>query len=66
VPPDVTVIEAVISFVFHNNVPVAFVVRVELPQLSTTVTIGAAGADFGDAKPEPAPLIHPLTVWVTV
>ena len=31
-----------------------------------TLTTGAAGADFGAATPEPAALVHPLSVCVTV
>jgi hypothetical protein len=54
--------EALVSFVLHNNVPVAFAVRVELPQLSTTVTIGADGVAFGAAIPDPATLVQPFTV----
>ena len=37
-----------------------------LLQLSTTLTTGADGADFGAATPEPAALVHPLSVCVTV
>ena len=60
--------EAVVSLVLHNNVPVkAEAVSVEVPsQLSTTVTVGATGVVFGAAMPEPAKLVHPFTVWVTV
>jgi hypothetical protein len=39
-----TVIEEVVSFVLHNNVPVALVDKVEVPlQLSTTLTSGTPG-----------------------
>ena len=51
----------------QSNVPVAFVDKVDVPlQLSTTVTDGAVGVVFGDAVPDPAALVHPLTVVVTV
>ena len=60
-------IESVVSKVLHNKVPVKpEAVNTELPQLLTTVTIGADGIIFGAATPLPAALIHPLTVWVTV
>ena len=55
-------IEAVVSPVLHNKVPVAVVDKVELPQLSATVTTGAGGIAFGAAIPEPAALVQPLTV----
>ena len=43
-PALVTVIDGVDSPVFHNNVPVAFVERTEVPsQLSVTVTTGVTG-----------------------
>ena len=42
-------------------------VSVELPQLLTTVTVGADTFEFrGAAVPLPAGLVHPLTVCVTV
>ena len=51
----------------HNNVPDAVVDKVDVPsQLFTTFTEGAAGVVFGAAVPEPASLIQPSTVWVTV
>ena len=60
-PAVVTVIEAVVSPVDHKRfVPVA--VKVDDPQLSTTVTVGAAGTANGTAVPEPAGLVHPATV----
>ena len=47
----------------NNNVPVKLLaVKVELPQLSTTVTVGALGNVFGTAVLLPAELVHPLTV----
>ena len=62
-----TVIEDVVAPVLHNRVPVKPVaVSVELPQLLATVTPGAAGVAFGAAMPEPAALIQPFTVCVTV
>ena len=67
VPDVLTVIETVVAEVLHNNVPVKPVaVRVEVPQLSTTDTPGATGVVFGAAVPEPAELVQPFTVWVTV
>ena len=61
-----TVIEEVLSPVLHNKVPVAVVDNVEVPQLFTTVTDGADGVAFGAAMPEPAALVQPFTVCVTV
>ena len=55
-----------LSPVLHNKVPVAVVDNVEVPQLFTTVTTGADGMAFGAAMPEPAALVQPLTVCVTV
>ncbi len=47
--------------------PAAFAESTEVPlQLSTTVTTGVDGVDFGEATPEPASLVHPFTVVVTV
>ena len=52
---------------FHNKEPVNDVaVKIELPQLFTTVTTGADGIAFGAAIPLPERLVHPFTVWVTV
>jgi hypothetical protein len=52
VPAVVTVIVAVVSPVDHSRfVPVA--VNVDDPQLSTTVTVGAAGIAIGAAVPDP-------------
>jgi len=65
VPGVVTVMEAVVAPLLHKIVPPAGIERVELPQLLTTVTAGVA-VDAGAATPEPAALIHPLTVLVTV
>ena len=67
VPALITVIDGVVSVVLHNNVPDAVVDKVDVPsQLFTTFTEGAAGVVFGAAVPEPASLIQPSTVWVTV
>ena len=53
--------------VLQSKVPVALVDKVEVPlQLSVTLTDGAVGVVFSDAVPEPAALVHPLTVVVTV
>ena len=60
-PAVVTVMEAVVSPVDQSKfVPVA--VNVDDPQLSTTVTVGAAGTANGAAVPDPAGLVHPPTV----
>ena len=67
VPPAVTVIEAVVSPVLHNNVPVyPLAVSTELPQLSATSIDGAHGIVLGAATPLPDALVHPSTVCVTV
>ena len=51
----------------HNNDPDAVVDSVDVPlQLFTTVTTGASGVVFGAAMPEPAALVQPFTVVVTV
>ena len=59
-------IEGVVAPVLHNIVPPAGIDKVELPQLFTTVTTGVAVIVFGAALPDPAALVQPLTVWVTV
>ena len=60
-------IEEVDSPVFQSNVPAALVERTEVPsQLSATVTIGVEGVDLGAATPDPASLVQPFTVAVTV
>ncbi len=62
-----TVMEAALEPVLHNRSPDASVDRVDVPsQLSTTVTTGVAGADFGSAMPDPGALLQPLMVVVTV
>ena len=63
-PAKVTVIDEVVAPVFQLNVPDALVLKVELPQLSTTFTTGVE-TDPGAAVPEPAGLVQPLTVAVT-
>ena len=56
--------EVVVAPLLHNNDPEKpDAVRVEvLLQLSITLTVGAAGADFGAATPEPLALVQPLSV----
>jgi len=67
VPAVVTVIDAVVAPLLHNNVPEKpEAVSTELPQLFTTFTTGASTAEFsGAAVPLPAALVHPLIVCVT-
>jgi hypothetical protein len=63
----VTVIDEVVAPLLHNNVPVKLpAVNTDLPQLSTTVTVGVDGAAIGADVPLPLKLIHPFTVCVTV
>ena len=67
VPAVVTVINEVVAPLLHNKEPVNEpAVSVELPQLSTTDTVGADGITFGAATPLREGLVHPFTVWVTV
>jgi hypothetical protein len=63
-PPVVTVIDAVVAPVLHNNDPVnPEAVNTELPQLLTTSTAGAGTTDvMGAAVPLPEMLVHPFTV----
>ena len=49
----------------QSIVPPAGIDKVELPQLFTTVTTGVA-VTTGAATPEPAALIQPFTVLLTV
>ena len=66
-PPVVTVMDALVSPVLHNKLPVnPLAVNTELPQLSVTPTAGAAGITFGDAVPLPSALVQPSMVCVTV
>ena len=67
VPPLFTVIDEPVEPVLHNRLPPAVVDKVDVPlQLFTTVTIGVAGGAPGAAVPEPAALVQPPTVVVTV
>jgi hypothetical protein len=50
----------------HNKVPVALVLNIDVPQLFTTVTTGVNGTPVGAAVAEPAKLVHPFTVEVTL
>ena len=60
-------IDEVVAPLLHNKEPVNDVaVNVELPQLSTTDTVGADGIACGAATPLPDELVHPFTVCVTV
>lgn len=64
----VTVIDAVLAPVLHNNDPVKLeAVNTELPQLLTTPTDGDGTEEFkGAAMPLPGELVQPFTVCVTV
>ena len=72
VPAPDTVIGFVDAPVFHNMVVPGSVdspsaVSVEVPlQLLTTLTVGASGIALGADVPEPAGLMQPFTVCVTV
>jgi len=58
--------DEVVAPLLHNNEPVKDVaVNIELPQLSTTDTVGADGIDFGAATPLPEGLVQPFNVCVT-
>ena len=51
----------------HSNVPAkAPAVSTELPQLSNTAIVGAAGIGLGAEMALAAGLIHPFTVCVTL
>jgi len=66
VPAVVTVVDEVIVPLLHNKEPVKDVaVNIELPQLSTTDTVGAAGIACGAATPLPEGLVQPFTICVT-
>ena len=67
VPGVDTVIDAEVSPLLHNNVPVNDpAVNMELVQLSTTDIVGGSTAAFiGAAVPFPWALIHPFTVCAT-
>ena len=59
--------DEVVAPLLHNKEPVKDVaVNIELPQLSTTDTVGADGIAFGAATLLREGLVHPFTVWVTV
>ena len=59
--------DEVVAPLLQNNEPVKDVaVNIELPQLSTTDTVGADGIAFGAATPLPEGLVQPFTVCVTV
>ena len=59
--------DEVVAPLLHNKEPVKDVaVNIELPQLSTTDTMGAAGIAFGAATPLPEGLLQPFIVCVTV
>jgi hypothetical protein len=57
----------VVALLLHNKLPAAVVDNVVVPsQLFATVTTGADGIDFGAAIAEPAVLVQPFTICVTV
>jgi hypothetical protein len=63
VPAVLTVMEVVVAPLLHNKVPVnADAVNTELPQLLTTVIVGATGIVPGAATPLRVALVHPFTV----
>lgn len=66
VPVEVIVRVAVVAPVLQSMVPPVGIDRRELPQLFTTVITGVAGLVFGAAIPEPAALVQPFTVCVTL
>jgi len=68
VPAVVTVIDVEVAPVLQSNEPVNDpAVNVELPQLFSTVTVGAETLAFnGAAIPLPGELVHPFTVCVTL
>ncbi len=60
-------IDDVVAPLLHRIEPVIpDAVRVDDPQLSATLTTGAAGVAFGAATPEPAALVQLPMLWVTV
>lgn len=66
-PAVVTVISVVVSFVLQRKEPIPVAVSVEVPlQLLATRIPGIAGVDLGNATPDPATLVHPFIVDVTV
>ena len=59
--------DELVDALLHNKFPLKFdAVSTELPQLFTTVTVGAPGITLGADTPLPVTLVHPLTVCVTV
>ena len=64
VPAEVIEIVGVVSPVLHNKAPVkAPAVKLELPQLSTTVMVGEVTDEIiGATFPLPGELIHPFTI----
>jgi hypothetical protein len=63
VAASVTVIDVVVALLLHNIDPVKLLaVNTELPQLFTTVTVGADGIALGVDEPLPVVLVHPFTV----
>jgi hypothetical protein len=64
-PTDAVMLD-VVAPVLHNRLPEAVVLNAELPQLSTFVITGVAGLVFGAASIDPAVLVQPFTVVVTV
>ena len=67
VPALLTVIDEEVSVVLHDKLPEADVDNVDVPlQLLVTLTDGAVGVVFGAAVPDPAALVQPSTVCVTV
>ena len=65
-PATDTVMDGVVAPLLHNSVPVALVVRVELPQLFTTVTTGVAGLFFGVTTTLDSLLKHPFMVVLSL
>jgi hypothetical protein len=66
VPAKITVTEAFVSPVLHNNFPGAVIDNVEELQLLTTVIAGITGIALGAAIADEALLGHPLTVCIKV
>ena len=66
VPAVETTIVAEVSPVDQRKDPVPDAVKIEFPQLFKTVTVGAADPGDGLAIPDPAALVQPPTVCVTV
>ena len=55
--------DVVVAPLLHNNDPVkSAAVNTELPQLFTTLTVGAAGIALGADIPLPDALVHPFAV----